>query len=76
MKLKSIQPFLIAYIILSLVKFEVKEFDQDQYPSFKPVFTGLTIATVAACLIYYAWIFVVAWLRNRKEELADQRGVE
>jgi hypothetical protein len=76
MKLKSIQPFLIAYIILALVEFAVKEFDQAQYLSLKPIFTGLMIATVAACLIYYAWIFAVAWLRNRKEELAEQHGVE
>jgi Na+-driven multidrug efflux pump len=70
MKLKTIQIFLIVYIVLALAQFAVKEFDQSQYLSLKPVFNGMMIGLVASCLIYYARIFVVAWLRNKKEETA------
>jgi hypothetical protein len=72
MKLKGIQIFLVIYIVLALVQFAVKEFDQSQYLSLKPIFNWMFIGLAAACVLYYARIFITAWLRNRKEEAAGQ----
>jgi pilus assembly protein TadC len=72
MKLKKIQIFLILYIAIAIGEFLIKEFFHSRYLTLKPFFDGMLIVVVAACIIYYARIYITAWMRNRKEELANR----
>jgi hypothetical protein len=68
MKLKVIQLFLVAYLILVFVRFMVKEFYSSYYTSLKFVFDGMLLGLVIICLLYYARIYITAWLRVKKEQ--------
>jgi hypothetical protein len=72
MKLKKIQIFLILYIAIAVGEFLTKEFFHARYLALKPFFDGMIIGVVAVCIFYYARIYVTAWMRNRKEELANR----
>jgi hypothetical protein len=76
MKLKKVQIFLVVYIAVLLVKFAVKSFDPNRYITLKPVFDGVVVGLTAVCILYFAWIFISAWLRNKREEAAGGNGVK
>ncbi|WP_259071639.1 hypothetical protein HDF24_22700 [Mucilaginibacter sp. X4EP1] len=68
MKLKPIQIFLVIYFILTFIKFIVKELYFSLYINLKPVFDGLIVATIAISILYYARIYITAWIRFKKED--------
>ncbi|TWJ02357.1 hypothetical protein JN11_01329 [Mucilaginibacter frigoritolerans] len=74
MKLKVIQIFLLVYIVVMLAKFSVKQFLSSNYISLKPVFDGILVGLVIICLLYYARIYITAWIRVKKEEKQKSTG--
>jgi len=76
MKLKTIQKFIIVFIVITLVQFAVRQFAPSQYVLLKPVFEGMFIGLIVGCMFYYGRIYVRAWLNNRKESAANQNGTK
>jgi len=76
MKLKTIQKFIIVFIVITLIQFAVRQFAPTQYVFLKPVFEGMFIGLIVGCIFYYLRIYVTAWLNNRKEAAADRNGTK
>jgi hypothetical protein len=76
MKVKKIQLFVLAYFIIVLVKFAVERLNPVKYISLKPVFEGMLIGIAIVCVLYYAGIYIIAWVRNRKEEINRRSNAE
>jgi hypothetical protein len=68
MKLKPIQVFIVVYFILMFIRFVVKDFYSSLYVNLKPVFDGLIVGIIAICILYYARIYITAWIRFKKED--------
>jgi len=68
MKLKPIQIFLVLYLILVFIRFVLKEFYFSYYTNLKYIFNGLLLGLVVVCLVYYARIYITAWIRVKKED--------
>jgi hypothetical protein len=76
MKLQKVQIFVLVYFVLVISKFLVKSLAPAHYTTtWKPIFDGMIIGTVAVCILYFAWIFISAWLRNKREEITGKNGV-
>jgi hypothetical protein len=74
MKLKNIQLFLAAYFILVFVRWVVKTFYTSTFTSLRFVFDGMLLGLVVACLLYYARIYLTAWIRFKKESKQKSTG--
>jgi hypothetical protein len=74
MKLKTIQYFLAAYFIVSFVRYVVKEFYSSYFAGLKFVFDGMLLGLVIICILYYARIYITAWIRIKKEDKQKSAG--
>jgi uncharacterized membrane protein len=74
MKLKPIQLFLVAYFILVFVRWVVKTFYTSTFTGLRFVFDGMLLGLVVTCLLYYARIYLTAWIRFKKESKQKSTG--
>jgi len=69
MKVGRIPLASIALLIISLISFTSKYFFPSAHLSLKPYFDGALVGAMLVLGLYYANIYVTAWMNNRKEAL-------
>lgn len=69
MKIGRIPLASIVLLVISLVSFASKYFFSSAYLSLRPYFDGALIGAMLVFGLYYANVFITAWINNRKEVL-------
>ncbi|HEY2581813.1 MAG TPA: hypothetical protein VGI43_08405 [Mucilaginibacter sp.] len=71
MKIGSIPIAAITLLFVALTKYIVKNLFAASFSTIAPYLDGALMGILLVYLIYYANIYITAWIRNRKEELTD-----
>ncbi len=71
MKIKRVPIATISLLVVVLIRFIVKRFFPATYFYASVYLDFALVAVVIIYLVYYAKIYITAWLRNRKEEAAN-----
>ncbi len=69
MKIGRIPLASIVLLVISLISFISKYFFSITYLSLRPYFDGALVGAMLVYGLYYAKIFITAWINNRKEAL-------
>ncbi|ASU34621.1 hypothetical protein [Mucilaginibacter xinganensis] len=67
MKIGRIPLASVVLLVISVINFVSKYFFSSAYLSLKPYFDGALVGAMLVFGLYYANIYVSAWLNNRKE---------
>jgi hypothetical protein len=68
MKIGSIPIAAITLLFVALIRFIIKHFYIAYFFSVSPYLDGALMGILLVYIIYYANIYITAWVRNRKEE--------
>jgi len=71
MKIGGIPIAAITLLLVALGKYIVKNLFAGYYLVAAPYFDGALMGVLFVYLVYYANIYITAWVRNRKEGVAD-----
>lgn len=69
MKIGRIPLASIVLLVISLISFASKYFFPSAYVSLRPYFDGALVGAMLVFGLYYANVFISAWINNRKEAL-------
>jgi len=69
MKIGRIPLASIVLLVISLISFISKYFFSTAYLSLRPYFDGALVGAMLVFGLYYANVFITAWINNRKEAL-------
>jgi tryptophan-rich sensory protein len=69
MKIGRIPLASIVLLVISLIIFVSKYYFTSAYQSLKPYFDWALVGAMLVFGLYYANIFITAWMNNRKEAL-------
>jgi ABC-type antimicrobial peptide transport system permease subunit len=72
MKVGRIPLVSIVLLVISLISFTSKYFFPSAHLSLKPYFDGALVGAMLVLGLYYANIYVTAWMNNRKEARSVQ----
>lgn len=73
MKVGSIPVASIVLLVFSLATFIAKFFYPFSYHTFTPYLDGALIGALFVLGLYYANIYLTAWIKNKKEASAPER---
>jgi hypothetical protein len=68
MKIAGIPIAAIALLLVALIRFIIKHFYTTYFFSVSPYLDGALMGILLVYIIYYANIYITAWVRNKREE--------
>jgi hypothetical protein len=74
MKIGRIPIASIALLLVVLIRFIVKHFFSPYFFSVSPYLDGALMGILLVYLIYYANIYITAWVRNRREVMSERKN--
>jgi len=71
MKIGSVPIAAVTLLLVALIKFIIKHFFTPYFFGVAPYLDGAMMGVLLVYIVYYANIYITAWVKNRKKELTN-----